>query len=79
LEKRNYIYFSFQGDIPYDELLRLKCLKPERVFILVFSSRIGKKMEEFEVFPMDLTRLGATLSEIINDSDNREKHLMGNT
>lgn len=71
LGKTTYV-FSFQGDVPYNDLLRMKWLSPQRVFIFLFSSAVGKKIDEFEVFPPDLTKMGAALSEITRSSTTHE-------
>lgn len=56
--------FAFQDLPSHSELRRIKWISPSKVFIILFSSSSQKANEEFSVFNMDITVIGAVLSEI---------------
>jgi len=54
----------FHSILKHEELRRLKWMKPERVFVIIFSSGLKKTREEFTVLDMDIASIGACLTEI---------------
>jgi len=74
VEKNTNTYiFSFQDVVPYSELRRMKWTNPEIVFIFLFSSSAENAKKEFAVLPMGITKVGATLSEVIKKQSHSEK------
>jgi hypothetical protein len=72
--KENQIYiFSFQDVTPHKQLREIKWIKPEKVHILLFSQSSVKAREEFTVFSMGLTEIGAALAGVIKDNFDAEK------
>ncbi len=66
IKKRVDTYvFSFQDLPSHSDLRRMRWINPERVFVFLFSSSSQKAKEEFTVFKMDITEIGATLFELI--------------
>ncbi len=57
--------FSFQDLPSHSDLRRMRWINPEKVFVLLFSSSSQRAKEEFTVFKMDITEIGATLFELI--------------
>lgn len=66
------IVFSFQDAIPNRELQRMRWMNPEKVFIFHFSTSAEKMKSESTVFPIGLTQVGATLSELIRKYSNTD-------
>ena len=65
--------FSFQDLPSHSDLRRMRWINPEKVFVLLFSSSSLKAREEFTVFKMDITEMGATLFELIRKYYNVEE------
>jgi hypothetical protein len=65
--------FAFQDVTSHKSLRRLKWIKPERVFVFLFSNSDPKLDGEFTVLSMGLTQIGATLSEIIKEIGIKQK------
>lgn len=65
--------FSFQDVISHRALRKTKWIKPEKVVVFLFSSSTEKAKEEFTVLPMDLTHIGAALSEVTKKGLDPEK------
>lgn len=64
----DFYVFSFQDVIPHGELQSIKWIDPNKVKIFNFSSGANRDPTEFTTLPIDLTIIGATLSEAM------EKH-----
>ncbi len=65
LSKDASIYvFSFQDITPHNELWRLKWIDPEKIHVLLFSSSAEKANSEFNLTPMDLTKISAMLTVV---------------
>lgn len=63
---------SFQDVFPHSALRRIKWINTEKNFILLFSSSSQEIKKEFTVFPMEITHIGATLTELANKYKNSE-------
>lgn len=70
--KETYI-FSFQDSFPHSALRRIKWINPEKTFILLFSSSAQEAKKEFTLLPMEITHIGASLTEIANKCKKTEK------
>lgn len=65
--------FVFQDVVPHGELREIKWISPERVFIFLFSESAKKARKEFVVLPLGITRIGATVSEVIKRYEKSER------
>jgi len=65
--------FSFQDLPSHSDLRRMRWINPEKVFVLLFSSSSQRAKQEFTVFKMDITEIGATLYELIRKYSNTER------
>ncbi|MDQ1280441.1 MAG: hypothetical protein QG670_1704 [Thermoproteota archaeon] len=59
--------FAFQDVPSHNDLRKIKWIDPEKVFIFLFSSSAKISKEEFTVFRMDITEIGATLSGVVKN------------
>ena len=69
--KETYL-FSFQDIFPHGALRRIKWIDNEKNFILLFSSSVQEAKKEFTVLPMEITHIGAALTEIANKCKNSD-------
>ncbi|MCK5628565.1 hypothetical protein KAI12_03780 [Candidatus Bathyarchaeota archaeon] len=67
------LLFVFQDTVPYKQLRELRNVNPEKVKVFLFSSSAKKSSEDFLVFPMGLTQVGATLSQIARKCQESKK------
>jgi hypothetical protein len=63
----------FHSILKHEDLRRLKWMNPERVYVIIFSSGLKKAQEEFTVLDMDISSIGACLTEITRMYSNKKE------
>ena len=64
--------FTFQDTFPHSALRRIKWINTEKVFVLLFSSSSQEAKKEFTVLPIEITHIGAALTELAGKYKNSD-------